>query len=219
MRTDIKESIIEKIKDLVKGNIVSKLEVYSDDKKKEVVDKYIGANLDRFKEYKITMEEYDDGLSVLTIEGLRKDKSGNMEKYEGYGIIKDNINVLGYSSSDSNISFIQMMNPDISSDNRLYGKDMINRERFNLYINGNKRFYLETFKDASCNKVIYERYHDFSDKEITKVNLYYDVLENPIYGLVNDEVYPEIADRYLNDLRDIISDTNKSVENDLVIKK
>ncbi len=219
MRVDIKDNVINKVKSLVNGNKISRLEVYSDDKKKELIDRYIGANLERFIDYKIVVEEYEDGMSVLTIEGSRYDKSGNIEKYEGYDLIKHNQNVLGYSSTDSNISFVQMINPDISSNNMLYGKDMIDRERFNLYLGGKKRFYLETFKDASSNKVIYERYHDFSKEEIKKVNIYYDVLECPIYGMINDEVQPQIVDKNINYLRDIIFNTNESLDQELVIKK
>ena len=185
MSINADELVVKKIDSILKGKIVSKLEVFDKDMIAELVDKYGNEERINYEDVKVYLTEYNDGIKNLVLNGQVKDEGLNYMDCEEHIVIKSDTNVVSYSRSNTLVSYLQLVNPYLNSTSMIAGRDILNRERFNLYIGRKKKMSLETYREKGLDKVIYERYIGYAD--ITKrIDLYYNALEVPIYGEMFD---------------------------------
>ena len=225
MSIKIKDIVSDKIKGLLKGDKLSRTEIYDKQRISHIMKQYGNKEVIEYTDAELCISEYKDNIQYLVINGKINDEGSNPLECEEHIIIKNGTNVFGYSSAMTNVSYLHLINPNLSNNNILPGKDKLTRERFKLYIGGKKRIYLESFREVGCDKVIYERFNSYDNPtDVKRIDIYYDALDMPIYGEIigsdtknskksnNSTIIKEMIDLAYRGIKD-------SVENDVVYRK
>ncbi len=214
----IENKTIHKINEMIKGKLVTRLEIYDNNKTNELLKSYSDGNVDDIKDIRASLEEYDNGIRHLIIKGKRKDSANILEDFEEHIIIKNNKNVIGYSIANSRISYLQIFNSDLDANKLLFGQDTIDRTKFLLSIDNERRFYTESYREAGNDKVMLERFRDYGKKDYNMVEIYYDIMGAPLYETVysNDGKVVNLDGVMIYES---LNSTNDELDKVLVVKK
>ena len=218
MKKNVYEKTISKTEKILKGSLVSKLEVYDNDKINEILDIYDSSKITDLQEPALCIEEYSDGIKHIIVKGISIDNGNNKEDYEEHIIIKKKNNLFSFSTFNAKVSYLQLLNPDLDGGKLLPGKGKLCRERFFLYIGDKRRFYSESFAEEGSDKIVFERYNDYNNDDIKFAEIYYDVLGSPIYEIYKDSNGHCISVDNIA-IKDSLELTIDEVGNDIVLKK
>lgn len=187
MKINLEKIVEEKMKEIIKGDLLSKLEIYDKERIKQLLEQYGNQEEYNYETLQVCLKEYGQGIKHIILDGERLDEGDNKSKYEEHIIIKNDSNIMSYSKDNVDISYLQMVNSNLKDASLSVGKERINRCRYVLYVGGKKRFFVESFREIGCDKVILERYFQYNNiqdniENVDGMALYYNALEMPIYG-------------------------------------
>lgn len=192
MRINLDGVVEDKITSIVSGELVLKTEIYSKEKKEELLNKYGNKEPKEYSDLQMVLMEYNDGIKTLSVNGTTLDEGKNKTQTEEMIIIKNDKNVVSYLRDKTSLSYLQVLNPYINNDDMITGRPLFVRERYTFYLGKEKKAFVESYKELDCEKVIYEKYQGQIVNEnglldVKSLEIYYSIMEYPIYGIIKTE--------------------------------